>query len=336
MYQRGTERRTAYPKDPKDPPSSSPDFPLRVLEETRKIVVPSSFPGRIRADGFSIDPAGSREIDDTVWIEEIEINGERENLVTITVPDLASFVPLGGQIEREALKRGATRYRDDRIEAAMIPESLSQDRLSLLAGKIRPGISISIAIDSDFRTSRPVIRKSFIRNQLQLSYDVAGAYLGNGGDVGAKIRQIDGLLQGIIFTRNIDEEGDQETTGVVASTSEGGNMVMRAMILANKEIAKFAQEEEIPFLYRCHSEPQNGGRADLAFYSEVPFSHAGLNLPVYTHFTSPLRRAPDLINQRQLLAHLEGKSYPYSKVALGRIASGINSSLLEQRKNGKH
>lgn len=41
-----------------------------------------------------------------------------------------------------------------------------------------------------------------------------------------------------------------------------------------------------------------------AYYSEKNLGHAGLGSPAYTHFTSPIRRFPDLVSHRALLATL--------------------------------
>ena len=49
-----------------------------------------------------------------------------------------------------------------------------------------------------------------------------------------------------------------------------------------------------------------------ATYNEVNLGHFGLNLDAYVHFTSPIRRYPDLMTHRQLKSYLRGTDWAHS------------------------
>ena len=57
------------------------------------------------------------------------------------------------------------------------------------------------------------------------------------------------------------------------------------------------------------------GMLDIAKYS-----HYALNLPLYTHFTSPIRRYADVIVHRQLESIIANSSTAESKFAMDRDA----------------
>ena len=57
-----------------------------------------------------------------------------------------------------------------------------------------------------------------------------------------------------------------------------------------------------------------------AKYSEETLGHFGLNLDAYVHFTSPIRRYPDLMAHRQLKAHLNQMPWIHDKEETASLA----------------
>ena len=138
------------------------------------------------------------------------------------------------------------------------------------------------------------------------------------------------------------------------------------MILANVCVATYMLVNDIPGIFRNHAAKAaapaaaalaetiktwvatgNVDAADAqakfaavmgkAEYSSVVMAHYALAEPVYAHVTSPLRRYPDLVNLRQLRAHLKAQPYPHSAEKLSVLAEQMNTAAAarkEERSKG--
>lgn len=135
-------------------------------------------------------------------------------------------------------------------------------------------------------------------------------------------------------------------------------IIQELMILANTAVAEYAVKNDISILYRNHTAHSAAPeREDLikllesiavvpienlaaiqhtthmmfnkAEYGAAILGHFGLNLGAYTHFTSPIRRYVDLVNHRQIRAHVRDEPLPYTKEDILALASHINHTLIE-------
>ena len=148
----------------------------------------------------------------------------------------------------------------------------------------------------------------------------------------------------------------------------GHIIVQEHMILANTLVAGYLVEHDIPGLFRNHeaklSAPPaaelnqtlqtwmsttslSGDQAIDKFeqflavagrarYGAVVKGHYALSLPCYAHVTSPLRRYADLVNVRQLKAHLAAVALPYAQAELIELGQALNDALdarTEDRQN---
>lgn len=172
-----------------------------------------------------------------------------------------------------------------------------------------------------------------------------------------------GALVGYDLTAGwaIDEDG-RPIHLAKAERNAGYLIVTEFMIATNAAVAAWAAQRDVPILFRNHRAAQvepprdellqdvdlathsgatvNGsnaarGRLDLlmrpATYEPHAGGHHALALAAYTHATSPLRRYPDLINQRILLAAATDRPAPYTFEELTTIADRLTSQARERR-----
>ncbi len=114
---------------------------------------------------FSIDPAGSRDLDQALHLERVG-SGYRFHYA---IADVGHWIEPGDAIDVEARRRGSTIYCPD-VRVPLHPTDLSEGAASLLAGTERPAILWTIDLDQQGVTSHVGVERAIVRNRRTLSY----------------------------------------------------------------------------------------------------------------------------------------------------------------------
>ncbi|MCS4090171.1 RNB domain-containing ribonuclease [Rhizobium sp. BK176] len=157
----------------------------------------------------------------------------------------------------------------------------------------------------------------------------------------------------------IDEDGRPVILENHHAVSRAYLIVQEFMILANSAAAEWCVRNEVPIIFRNQRGNSAADRAALAhdleliseadpqaeaagrrlsmmlnraFLSRTAVGHFALGLPVYAWFSSPLRRYADLVNQRAVIAHLDGQSVPeYDAGELEVLSEHLNALVTAQK-----
>lgn len=114
---------------------------------------------------FSIDPAGSRDLDQALHLER-RGSGYR---FRYAIADVGHWIEPGDAIDAEARHRGGTIYCPD-VRVPLHPTDLSEGAASLLADTERPAILWTIDFDQQGATSHVKVERAIVRNRRALSY----------------------------------------------------------------------------------------------------------------------------------------------------------------------
>ena len=326
---------------------------------------------------FTIDPVSAQDFDDAISAEALPGDAVR---VWVHIADVSAYVKEGSPLDLEARRRATSVYVPGAVEP-MLPEALSNDVCSLVAGSERLAVTVEIELHGA-RVERAAFYRSVIRSDERLDYErvdriFAGAEPAGepwGPSLGAA-RKAAGALQrerersGALLVDSeepefvFDEQGDVREIRAQSQT-ESHRLIEHLMIAANEAVARALEQHAVPCLYRVHERPEpaaierlaeqlaslgvptpplpedmspsqaatlvgdmsrriddhvrRAGRGRIAlsslllrslkqaYYSPKNLGHAGLSSSAYCHFTSPIRRYPDIVCHRALLSVVGG------------------------------
>lgn len=353
------------------------EFEPQVVAEVDALVEPDTAELAARTDlrdrlTFTIDPADARDHDDAVAIERTG-PGYR---VTVSIADVCHYVRPGTALDVEAYERGTSVYFPDRC-VPMLPERLSADLASLVPGRDRLAVSVTLDVDATGAVTEAAFARSVICSRHRLSYEQAQKIVddpgaaGDGHDALAQALQAMAACAGLLQQRRsqrgsldldipeaqitVDAEG-RPTSIDARARLFSHRIIEEFMIAANEAVARELGRVRAGFIYRIHEAPDAEAVSTLAMrlsalgmrlgrdgampgprdiqaiiehcrgqdserlvntmvlrsmnqarYSARKNIHFGLASEAYAHFTSPIRRYPDLVVHRALCASIAGE-----------------------------
>ncbi len=294
---------------------------------------------------FTIDGAETKDFDDAL---SLVIQGGRRT-VYIHITDVTPFVAPGSALDVEARSRASSIYLPDR-RLPMLPPVLSEGLLSLTEGRLRPALSLKVELDESAEIMGYNVVKSRVRVDRRLTYDQADALI----ETEPGLAELHKLAVKLKERRLRDGAMVLETPEVAVRVGEDGRveverfeepgpsrmMIAEMMVLANRLIAATLAQAGVPTLFRAQDppttsfDPPEGAdplwvtlRRRMLFnrleLTTCPTPHAGMGLPAYTTFTSPIRRYLDLVTIRQLSALLDGVMPPYNEPDLEDLCQSL-------------
>ena len=265
------------------------------------------------AEAFSIDDSTTTEIDDALSVSLLA-NGNTQVGIHIAAPALGVLPDT--PLDIEVMKRLSTVYMPGH-KITMLPEVAIRP-FSLDAGHVKPVLSLYVEVAPDFSVVKRETKLERIKIAENLRHDSLEPYFNENtltADTGHPYWSR--LLFLFQFAESLEKaRGKYDPTRPpqvdynfyvedgkvrIVNRQRGSPMdklVAELMIEANSQWGALLAQHQLPGIYRA----QNGGKVYMTTKAE---GHQGLGVAQYAWSTSPLRRAVDLINQRQIIAAIQ-------------------------------
>jgi exoribonuclease II len=273
------------------------------------------------AEAFSIDDAMTDEIDDAFSLVDLP-NGNKRVGIHIAAPAIA--IAQGSDLDALVLDRLSTVYMPGH-KITMLPEPIVRP-FSLDEGEVKPALSLYCEVTADWsvvahetKVERIKVKQNLRHDSLEPFFNANTLVADSGHPRWADLKFLYEFAVSLEKARGkydpnrapqIDYNFYVVDGFVSIIARERGSpmdkLVAELMIYANSTWGGLLKDDERVAIYRA----QTGGKV---FMTTEALPHQGLGVAQYTWCTSPLRRAVDLVNQRQLMALLNQQEAPYPR-----------------------
>lgn len=337
---------------------------------------------------YCIDSEVAHEIDDGISVSRNEDGTYR---IFIHIADPVSSFPesikgkeISSPILKLALDKAFTTYLPDTVDP-MLPKSITQTTGMGEQDKKTKAITFSVGVKSIGNNQFALINNSFnvelsyVSQFPKVTYNIVDKILTNENypviattkidlqlmsniAVSLKTNRIkydNAIIFGEGFNKGLTQLETNENNIPAVSFKDQNNspsttLVSEFMILANKLIAQYFSQNNIPGVFRCYKDLSLGPLAYKSYsqlqvqikkghtpnindivkissllnssvYSSSPLPHKMIGAKSYLTVTSPLRRMPDLINHIQIHRHLSNIDLAFTKDDIDSMLWNIQS-----------
>ena len=291
---------------------------------------------------FSIDPLGSKDIDDAFHFNKMsDWHNDSSNVVKYEVGvHIASPTHFLFDYIEEIMSRVSTVYLENK-KYPMLPAIYSDNILSLLENNKRFALSAIYTFDADFKLENFRIKECNVLNLKNYTYDEFDLLLRKKQKLLNNVEK--NILEFFNFTKTLFNMSDSMDSHL---------FVEKWMIYTNHNVAKYLIKHNVKnIIIRTQQSPKivdeikenidesvlkyinikNEKSAKYEIYdhssNHLP-NHYRLNLDFYTHYTSPIRRGVDFYIHALFL----GRNNIFSTEVLNNMIDNINIFTKNQRK----